>query len=477
MATVKITKRNIEGLRKQAAADVKVTGAREAIVWDEELAGLGLRVGASGVASWLIYKRLGSGGKGAKQIRSVFATYGEIPDPEKARDKARPIIEDIRNGIDPNARKRQAQFTEAIQYRDGKLKDLWEAWLSKSRARGKTKRIKSSDYWYGVERLGLVEILPVLGSDALIYTITKSQVRKLIEDKEAKSPAVARMIFAALRPFFLWCVEREAITCSPMSELSQPEKVKARDRTLSDEELVTVWSAASALPYPWGPFYKLALLTAQRRDEVASIEWSEINFKKREWKIPGSKTKNGQAHLVHLSSWAIDILHSVKGLAGDRFVFTTSYREKDSQSLIERPSLGLSRKGKKPIQALIEQAGIELEEVAISGFSKSRKLLDKEIKKRNSNRELSRWTVHDLRRTAATGMASLRVAPHVVERILNHITGIDTGGLVGVYQHFEYVEERRQALTDWSNHINSLVLARLQKEREESYNVLQFKSA
>jgi integrase len=444
----KLTKRNIEGLRKQAIADLKARGAREAILWDEELAGLGLRVGASGVASWLVYKRLGSGGKGAKQIRTVIGTYGEIPDPEKARDKARPIIEDIRNGTDPNARKRQARFTEAIQFRDGKLKDLWEAWLTKSRARGKTKRIKSSDYWYGVERLGLTEILPVLGPDTLIHTITKSQVRKLIEDKEAKSPSVARMIFACLRPFFLWCVEREAITVSPMAELSQPEKVKARDRTLSDDELVTVWSAASSLSYPWGPFYKLALLTAQRRDEVASIEWSEINFKKREWKIPGSKTKNGKEHLAHLSSWAIDILNSLKSKGGKRYVFTTLSRRDD--------------KG-------------ELEEIAISGFSKARRLLDKEIKKHNNNKDLPRFTVHDLRRTAATGMASLKVPPHIVERILNHITGKDVGGLVGVYQHFEYVEERRQALTDWSNHINSLVLAQLKQEREANENILRFK--
>lgn len=473
----KLTKRNVESLRKEALSSLKSTNKRELIYWDEALTGLGLRIGKTGKASWIVYKRLGNGGQGAKQVLTVFGTLGEIPDPDDARDKARPILEAIRIGTDPNQEKRQARFKEATQYRDGKLKDLWETWLAKSRARGKTKRVKSSDYWYGIERLGKVEILPILGNDTLIHTITKSQVRKLIEDKEAKSPSVARMIFACLRPFFLWCVEREAIASSPMAELSQPEKVKARDRTLSDEELVTVWSAASALPYPWGPFYKLALLTAQRRDEVASIEWSEVDLKKREWKIPGSKTKNGQAHLVHLSPWAIDILHSVKGQAGDRFVFTTSYREKDSQSLIERPCLGLSRKGRKPIQKLIEQAGIELEEVAISGFSKSRKSLDKEIKKRNSNRELSRWTVHDLRRTAATGMASLKVAPHVVERILNHITGVDVGGLVGVYQHFEYVEERRQALIDWADHINSLVLSHLKKEREANENILAFRAS
>jgi len=471
---IKLTKRNVESLRKEAIESLKQSGKRELIYWDESLTGLGLRIGKSGKASWIVYKRLGKGGTGAKQVVTVFSTLGETPDPDQARDKARAILEGIRNGTDPNQTKRQARFKEATQYRDGKLKDLWDTWLSRSRARGKTKRIKSSDYWYGVERLGKVEILPILGTETLIHTITKAQVRKLVEDKEAKSPSVARMIFAALRPFFLWCVEREAIALSPMAELSQPKKVKARNRTLNDEELVTVWSAASSLSYPWGPFYKLAILTAQRRDEVASIEWSEINFKKREWKIPGSKTKNGEEHLVHLSPWAIDVLHSVRSQAGERYVFTTAFRRKGSDALIEKPCLGLSRKGKKPIQKLIEDAKVELEEVCVSGFSKARTFLNKEIKKHNKNRDLPRFTVHDLRRTAATGMASIKVPPHIVERILNHITGVDVGGLVGVYQHFEYVEERRQALLDWSNHINSLVLDQLKKEREEYENILRF---
>lgn len=440
MATTKLTKRNLEGIRKQTIATLLSSGERDTTLWDEDLVGLGLRIAATGHASWLVQRRLGSGGSGAKQIRHAFASLADLPDPEKARERARAILEGIRNGIDPNAQKRSNRLVEAIQYRDGKLGDLWTTWLTKCRIRGKEKRLKSSDYWYGIERLGKVEVLPILGSDTMIHTITKAQVRKLVEDKEAKSPAVARMIFAALRPFFLWCVEREAIAISPMNDLSQPSKVKARDRTLNDSEIVAVWSAASVLPYPWGPFYKLALLTAQRRDEVAAMEWSELNLKKREWIIPSSKTKNGKAHLVHLSPWATEILHSIQKQAGARFVFTTS------------------------------------DEVAISGFSKARLALDDNIKKYNNNKTLSRFTVHDLRRTAATGMASLKVPPHVVERILNHITGRDVGGLVGVYQYFEYVDERREALILWANHINELLLEAMKKDSKASPNVVRISS-
>lgn len=442
----RITNRNVESLVKKARAALALSRKREVIIWDEEIKGLGLRVGQS-KSTWLLKKRLGKGGSEAKVI---WTTLGDLSllGPQEARGKARSTIEDIRNGNNPNDKTRATRQADIAAYRDGKLADLWGTWLSISRARGKSKRLKGTDYWHGVERLGRVEIIPVLGPNTPVRNITKSQIRRLIENKEVRSPSVARMMFAALRPFLLWCVEREAITVSPMAELSQPRKVKSRDRVLNDQELVAVWCAACSLPYPWGPFYRLCLLTAQRRDEVATMEWRDVDLKKREWKIPSSKTKNGREHLVHLSGWAIDILYSLKQKAGDKFVFTTSKRT---------------------------NAEGELEEIAISGFSKARIALDKKLESLKGGSDVQRWTIHDLRRTAATGMAALKVPPHIVERVLNHTSGKDVGGLVGIYQHFEYVEERRQALIDWAGYINELILSDMRREREQS-DILSFNS-
>lgn len=188
-----------------------------------------------------------------------------------------------------------------------------------------------------------------------------------------------------------------------------------------------IWSAAEATPYPFGPFYKLLLLTAQRREEVADLRWNELDLAKGTWLIPNERTKNHKEHLLHLSKPALQVLGRLPVLDSE-FVFTTTLT------------------------------------TGISGYSKAKRKLD----------ALARidklWRVHDLRRTAASGMAMLGVQPHIVERILNHISG-STGGLVGVYQRFEYEDERRRALLAWGQHIDRLV-----SDAHQIQNVLPFKA-
>lgn len=294
MPTEKISKRNVDALRRDALRKLSSSTSKEIIIWDDELIGLGLRVGKRGKASWLVYKRIGQGGVGARQVMTVFGSLGEIPDPSDARDKARPILEAIRNGSNPNSTKRNHRRVDIEAYRNGKLSDLIDTWLEKNPKHG----------YYGSEvaRMIAVDILPSLGPNALAREVTKRDIITLLD---GKSQATGRAVFAILRPFFRWCVEREVITKSPCEGLTPPKPVDARERVLSDHELLLVWKAASALPYPWGAFYKLLILTAQRRNEVASMPWSEIDQARDEWIMPGARTKNGKEHLVHLSAWAM----------------------------------------------------------------------------------------------------------------------------------------------------------------------------
>jgi integrase len=223
-----------------------------------------------------------------------------------------------------------------------------------------------------------------------------------------------------------------------------PTKERPRDRVLTEDELRWLWSAAAEIDWPFGPLAKLLLLTAQRRDEVAGMQWPELDLVKRTWVIPRHKMKNARAHEVHLSEAAVGVLQSLPRV-GDELIFTTT---------------GAS---------------------AVSGFSRAKRRLDVEMVKarRRSLRlpeddaryrkalglpagkslpvEIPDWTLHDLRRTAVTGMARLNFPPHVVDKLLNHVSGT-IRGVAAIYNRFEYLDERRAALEAWGRYISGLMI-------------------
>jgi len=212
---------------------------------------------------------------------------------------------------------------------------------------------------------------------------------------------------------------------SPAAGMRLPTKEHPRDRALTDDEIRWLWLACEATEWPFGPLVKLLLLTAQRRDEVAGIERPEIDLEKKTWTIPREKAKNDRAHEVQLSTAAIEVLNALPRVS-DGLVFTST--------------------GTTPV----------------SGFSRAKLRLDAAMlaAKREELGEkcgpIQPWTLHDLRRTAATGMARLGFAPHVVDKVLNHVGGT-IRGVAAVYNRFEYVEERRGALEAWGRYVTGLI--------------------
>jgi integrase len=185
----------------------------------------------------------------------------------------------------------------------------------------------------------------------------------------------------------------------------------------------------AALRRSWlafGPLVNLLLVTAQRRDEVAGMEWSEIDLVKGVWTLPRHKDKNDRVHEVQLSEAAIEVLRSLPRL-GDGLVFTTT------------------------------------SETAVSGFPKAKRRLDigmlqakrAEVGARKGN-AIPGWTLHDLRRTAATGMARLNIPPHVVDKVLNHVSGT-IHSVAAVYNRFAYIDDRRAALEAWGRYVGQAV--------------------
>jgi integrase len=162
---------------------------------------------------------------------------------------------------------------------------------------------------------------------------------------------------------------------------------------------------------PYGGIVALLALTGQRREEVAQLTWDEVNLSSRTWTLPGSRTKNGKPHIVHLSKEAIAVLMRVPKLG--KFVFSPS--------------------GTKPFQT----------------FSAAKRELDKLS-------QVTGWRLHDLRRTCVSGMARLGVAPHVADKVLNHQTGT-ISGVAAVYQRHEFLIERKDALERWGAHVAGLL--------------------
>lgn len=253
----------------------------------------------------------------------------------------------------------------------------------------------------------------------------------MLEEIATRAPAVASATYGELGPFFAWCVDRDLINDTPLAGVRRPARPAPRARVLLDDELRLVWTAADRRGFPFGHIFKLLILTGQRRGEVAGMTWDELDLDAGIWRIPAGRVKNAQAHEIDLPAEAVAILKGVRGLRlNGEHVFP-------------------KRSG----------------EGAATGFSAAKRALDAEIEairreeaeaagEKAPDKPLPEWRAHDLLRTAATGMAGLGVAPHVVERVLNHITNTKAG-LVGVYQRHEYRDQRKAAIHAWGDQVSA----------------------
>jgi integrase len=227
----------------------------------------------------------------------------------------------------------------------------------------------------------------------------------------------ARAMLSCLSTMFDWLIHKRRVINNPCASVPRPKTPRARDRVLSKNEIVKFWAAAGAAGEPFDAALKLLLLTGCRLNEVCGMRREELSEDGTMWEIPGSRTKNHKPHVVSLPSLARDILASVPRIEGSSLVMTST--------------------GKVPL----------------SGWSQIKRRLDEVMG--NS----PHWVLHDLRRTAATGMAELGIPPHIVEAALNHISGAKAG-VAGTYNRAAYAEEKKAALERWANHIAGLVEGR-----------------
>lgn len=332
---------------------------------------------------------------GLKQRRLRLGVHPRIT-LVQAREKALEALRQVDEGIDPAARRRQLGTRVATICED----------FIRQHARPR------NSSWREAERILQRELVAAHGQRD-IREIRRADVIELMDGAiERGSAYQANRILSHVRKLLNWCLERGIIEATPIAGLKAPTREQSRDRVLDDDEVTAVLGTCSADVYPYCQFTPMLLATAQRRGEVAAMRWTEIDLAAKTWVIPAERSKNGKPHVVPLNAFALALLDDMPRFAGCGLVFTTTTTS------------------------------------PISGFSKS-------IRRVHERSKTSEWRFHDLRRTAASGMARAGVAPHVIEKVLNHISGT-ISGVAAVYNRHAYDPEKRAALDAWGSILDKL---------------------
>jgi integrase len=374
--------------------------------FDAAFPALSLRVSEHGHKAWSIFYRV----NGNPRLRRYkLGIYPHIK-PAKARLLAIEVLDQVRSGIDPGALRRQARqdVVPDIGTVDALVRDYLRQHVEANCSAG-TYRI--------TRRMLEVDILKPWRGRAL-SSITKRDVIALVDRIAERAPVHANRVLARINATFAWAVDKDRIPVSPSVGVKPPTKEKSRDRWLNDQEIIWFWQACDQLGDPFDGLFKTLLLTAQRSAETASMEWSELDLDSGLWVIPRHKAKSDRTHEVQLASVVVELLRAQPRLGP--YVFTGK---------TGRPVTGFPH-GKARLDAAM---------AAIAGDAK-----------------VEEFNTHDLRRTAASGMARLGIRAEVVDRILNHSSGT-IRGVAAVYNRYEFADERRAALAAWASYVTGLL--------------------
>lgn len=388
--------------------------------WDAAISGFGIRITSKGRRAWVLMKRLRIDGK--PLVRFTLGEYPAMPLAE-ARKEAGRYIDIIQAGGDPREVK-EKQIAETEARRRNTFEGVAQDFIEKYAKR----KIRS---WARVERSLELHVMPHWRTRP-IDSITRRDMNELLDKLvEGGLSVQANRVLAYVRKLFNWCIERGILETSPAFQVKPPAAEQPRERDLRADEIATLWPAFATLGAPFGPYMQVLLILGQRRNEVASMRWQDIDLERGEWTLPRELTKAKRTHIIPLPRMAVDIIKTVqpvsstpapgKAAAVSDFVFTTT--------------------GEAPI----------------SGFGRVKTRIDKaaaEARKKEEQEPVAPWCLHDLRRTAATRMAELGVPVEHIARVLNHAP---RGVTATVYDKHTYVPEKRRALDTWANYLESLV--------------------
>jgi integrase len=408
---------------KLTASNVKTLtappGKTEAVFFDNDVKGFGVRVKPSGARSYIMAWKI------AGQHRRI--TIGSVTgiDFGKAKNQAKGFKARITLGLDPAAEIKTAKLNAAHTF-EGIAAKFLDTLRSRYRP-GSFKEIER----HLTKHASDLNKRPVVG-------ITRHDIAAVIEAVTTDSGAVtANRVRSSLSTFFSWAIQRGHTETNPVIG-TEKNKEQSRERVLTPSELRLIWSACGEDHY--GTIVKLLAVTGQRESEIGGLRRSEVH--EALIILPPERTKNKRPHTVPLSSIALQIIEA-------------------------QPQVGE--------RDLIFGRGVD----GFSGWSKCKERLDERIKEANGGKAIPHWTLHDLRRTFATYVGGgieahqlaklpkrdrelatgLGIQPHVVEATLNHV-GAHKAGVAQVYNRSTYEREKRHALDLWASHLLAIVEGR-----------------
>lgn len=365
--------------------------------WDREIPGFGLRISQGGRKAWvLMYRHKGHLKRLSMGTHPAFSVI-------EARKVALRILGQVQSGRDPALEKKQDRDADTFNsIADRYMKEHAE-------------RHKKPASIYEDQKMLNRELRPAWGSRK-VMDIRRRDVMELIDKIALRAPTSANRILSLASGIFNFAVSREVIEFNPASRIRKPGEERSRERVLSDDEIVAVWRALDSESPIISALFRTLLLTGQRRGEVINMPWAELDLDTGWWVLPKDRTKNGRLHRIPLTDQVIDILTSLRMGATSSFVFPGKNNDK--------PLINTH----KALTRIIRQSGI------------------------------APFSLHDLRRTCGTGMAAARVPLVVISKVLNHVT-METGGskITMVYDRHTYDQQKREALTAWSDHVRALL--------------------
>jgi integrase len=436
---MKLTAKGIRGLELS-------DGKSDQLFWDDDIPGFGLRLRAGGSRNWVFQYALGDKQRRLSLGAATPESFTKHKDADGTiklgiRDQVAQLHAKVKLGQDPAGDKTENRK---------RASDTFEA-IAKKYLAAKKETTRPGTY-RETERHILKHAKTLNGLQ--VAKISRRDISTLIGTiRDNSGPVAANRVRSTLYDLFSWSMSEgvDGLENNPVLNTNKSEE-KPRDRVLRDHELRAIWKHAGDDHY--GSILKLLMLTGQRADEMASLQWAEITkttvperrvtdtirlpqFDINVIDLPPERTKNNRPHLIALSEPAAAILSKQPKRATD-----------DGQ--LREFVFGIGQKG-------------------FSGWSRCKERLDERAEKA-LGKPPDHWTPHDLRRTMSTLMHDrLGVLPHVVEAILNHVSG-SKGGVAGVYNKALYLRERAEALNLWADHLTAII------EGQES-NVTPFRRA
>lgn len=363
--------------------------------YDTKIAGLGLRVSRTGKKVWFVKYRM----KGdPKNRRLTLEPYPQMSLAD-ARQAAHDVILRAGRGEDPAGEKQEVKGSATV-------KALAAAYVERH-----AKVHKRS--WLKDEQALAKDVYPAWGGRKAC-DIKRKDVIALVEAKaKAGSPIQANRLLALVRKMYNWGISVDLVESNPCLMVVKPAPERRRDRSLTETELKALWAAIESYGGVITPMFKLRLLTAQRGGEVATMRWEDVDLDAAWWTIPAERAKNKHSHRVPLSPPVVKILRELREKRDD----------KDGGWVFRGRRIGQPFKHfGEPTRVLRERSGVD-------------------------------FVPHDLRRTAGTMMAGLKIPRLTISKIMNHAEA----GITGIYDRHSYDPEKREALDTWAKHLLKIV--------------------